>query len=280
LALDGSKVPSNASKEWRGKISDLKRKKEKIEKQVKGLLRRQLEADRRGEEERRTEEEWPLLDRTKQMERLKKKAKRIGKFLKEGGARLGRNGKEVKSNVTDNESANMMTSHGTVQGYNGQALVDSKHQVIVHAEAFGEGQDHYHMAPMREGAKENMELLGDEGDYFEGKKWVADSHYSSPANLSRCKEEALDAYILDIRFRTRDPRFATQERWKSRRTKRFILEDFRYYKERDEYVCPNGKRLRLVRRRMIVNELIYRKYLADQKDCIHCPLKKKRWLRR
>jgi len=92
--------------------------------------------------------------------RLKKNAKRIGRVLKKHGPRLGRQGKEVKSNVTDNESANMMTSHGTIQGYNGQALVDSKHQVIVHAEAFGEGQDHYHIGPMMVGAKENMEALG------------------------------------------------------------------------------------------------------------------------
>jgi len=200
-------------------------------------------------------------------------AKRIGRFLKGHGPRLGRQGKEVKSNVTDNESANMMTSHGTIQGYNGQALVDSKHQVIVHAEAFGEGQDHYHIGPMIEGAKDNMEALGYGDNYFEGKKLVADSNYSSPANLSQCKEERLDAYIPDIRFRTRDPRFATQERWGSRRTKRFILEDFQYQKETDEYICPNGKRLRSVRRRMIVNDVIYRKYLADHEDCIRCPLK-------
>jgi hypothetical protein len=259
FALDGSKVPSNASKEWSGKVSDLKGKREKIEKQIKGLLRQQVEADRSGEEEGKTGEGELLLDRAKQLERLKKKAKRIGTFLKEHGVRLGRNAKEVKSNVTDNESANMMTSHGTVQGYNGQALVDSKHQVIVHAEAFGEGQDHDHIGPMMGGAKENMEALGYAGDYFEGKRLVADSNYSSPANLSRCKEECLDAYIPDIRFRTRDPRFATQERWKSRRTKRFTLEDFRYEKERDEYVCPNGKVLRARAKKAIVNDVIYHK---------------------
>jgi hypothetical protein len=116
FALDGSKVPSNASKEWSGKISDLKRKKEKIEKQVKGLLSRQAEVDRKGGDEGKAEDGGPLLDRGKQIERLRKKAKRIGKFLKRHGPRLGRQGKEVKSNVTDNESANMMTSHGTVQG--------------------------------------------------------------------------------------------------------------------------------------------------------------------
>jgi len=273
FALDGSKVPSNASKEWSGKISDLKRKKEKMEKRVKELLRQQVEADRKGEEEGKAGEGESLLDRTKQIDRLRKNAKRIGKFLKGHGVRLGRNGKEVKSNVTDNESATMMTSHGAIQGYNGQALVDSKHQIIVHAEAFGEGQDHYHIGPIIEGAKENMEALGYEGNYFEGKKLVADSNYSSPANLSQCKEECLDAYIPDIRFRTRDPRFATQERWKSGRTKRFILTDFEYQKENDEYVCPNGKRLRSVRRKAIANNVIYRRYLADHEDCIRCPLK-------
>jgi hypothetical protein len=273
FALDGCEVPSNASKEWSGKISDLKRKKEKIEKQVKALLRQQVEADQREEAEGKAGEGESLLDRAKQMERLKKKAKRIGEFLKEHGVRLGRNGKEVKSNVADNESATMMTSHGTIQGYNGQALVDSKHQIIVHAEAFGEGQDHYHIGPMIEGAKENMEALGYDDDYFEGKLLVADSNYSSPANLSQCKEEHLDAYIPDIRFRTRDPRVTTQERWKSGRTKRFILEDFQYQKDTDEYICPNGKILRSRRKRMIVNKVIYRKYRADRQDCMHCPLK-------
>jgi hypothetical protein len=117
--LDGSKVPSNASKEWSGKISDLKRKKEKMEKQVKELLRQQVEANRKGEEEGKTGEGGPLLDRAKQIERLRKNAKRIGTFLKEHEVRLGRKGKEVKSNLTDNESATMMTSHGTIQGYNG-----------------------------------------------------------------------------------------------------------------------------------------------------------------
>jgi hypothetical protein len=126
---------------------------------------------------------------------------------------------------------------------------------------------------MVEGAKENMGALGYEGNYFEGKMLVADSNYSSPANLSQCKEEHLDAYIPDIRFRTRDPRFATQERWGSRRTKRFILEDFRYQKETDEYVCPNGKVLRARAKKAIVSDVIYKRYIADREDCIRCPLK-------
>ena len=45
----------------------------------------------------------------------------------------------------------MMTSHGVVQGYNSQALIDAKHQVIVHGEAFSNGQDHIHVPPMLTG---------------------------------------------------------------------------------------------------------------------------------
>ena len=38
FALDGCKLPSNASKEWSGKIPDLERKKDKLEKKVKQLI--------------------------------------------------------------------------------------------------------------------------------------------------------------------------------------------------------------------------------------------------
>jgi hypothetical protein len=61
----------------------------------------------------------------------------------------------------------MMTSHGTIQGYNAQALVDKEHQVIMHAEAFGSGQDNQHLAPMVDGGKENLKKIGQPEDYFE-----------------------------------------------------------------------------------------------------------------
>ena len=104
FALDGCKLPSNASKEWSGKISDLVRKKEKMEKRVTELLRRQVEVDEKDNEDEKDQDIFKGVNRTRQMERLKEKAERIRQFLKENGAKIGRTGKEVKSNVTDNES--------------------------------------------------------------------------------------------------------------------------------------------------------------------------------
>ena len=95
----------------------------------------------------------------------------------------------------------MLNSHGTIQGYNGQALVASKKQVIVHDEAFGNGQDHDHIPPMVDGAKENMRAIGRGEDCFSKKTFTADSSYHSPMNLKKCDEEKLDAYIPDKRFR-------------------------------------------------------------------------------
>ncbi len=213
FALDGCKLSSNASKQWSGKISDIKKKKEKIEQKVKRLLEEQIEADRNDNDDLSE-----LSNREKQIEKLQKQADRIDKWLNENGPRIGANGKEIQSNVTDNESAKMHTSHGTIQGYNGQALVDKKHQVIMNAEAFGCGQDHGHLEPMLDGAKKNLQAIGHSQDYFKGKTLTADTNYHNHDNIKKCIDEELDAYIPDLKFRTRDstPKSDINHRKKSR----------------------------------------------------------------
>ena len=65
-----------------------------------------------------------------------------------------------KSNITDPESAKMKTSKGVIQGYTGVAVVDGKHQIVVGAEAFGEGQEHGLLVPMLEHTREAFRELG------------------------------------------------------------------------------------------------------------------------
>ena len=217
FALDGCKLPSNASREWSGRFSDLARKRDKLEAKVKGLMQEHVEGDKT--EARQYDKHNPSGEkrRDEQMRRLHQKADRIDQWLRENEPKRGVEGKEIQSNITDNESAKMVTSHGTIQGYNGQTLVDAKHQVIVQAEAFGSGQDFNHVSPLVEGAKENLRALGYSGSYFEGKVLAADSNYHSQENLAKCHEERIDAYVPDVNFRKRDPRFVTQGRHKPER---------------------------------------------------------------
>jgi transposase len=275
FALDGCKLSSNASKRWSGKISDIKKKKEKIEQKVKRLLAEQIEADKNDNDDL-TE----LSNRERQVEKLQKQADQIEKWLKENDAKIGSTGKEIQSNITDNESAKMTTSHGVIQGYNGQTLVDKKHQVIIHAEAFGSGQDNKHLALMVDGAKENIKKIGQSGDYFENKIFTADSGYHNQNTLKKCQEEKLDAYIPDLKFRTRDARFATRARSKPKKGEKYVLEDFRHDEVKDQYICPNGKMLKLNIKKHTIDRNIYRRYLADEKDCKQCSLKSRCFYRK
>jgi transposase len=147
FALDGCKLPSNASMRKSGKVSDLEKKRERIEKRVEQLLKEQVDTDKRDDEDKDAGGSSGISNENKQIESLQKQAERIEKFLKENGPKIGKQGREVRSNITDNESALMVSTHGNIQGYNGQALVDSKHQVIVHGEVFGEAQDHHLIPP-------------------------------------------------------------------------------------------------------------------------------------
>ena len=223
FALDGCKLPSNASKEWSGTFPELHKKKQKIEAKVAQLLAEQMQADQNEENPSKPKDSG--MNRQQQVEKLQKKAELIEKWLAENQPKMGAVGREKQSNITDNDSAKMMTSHGIVQGYNNQALIDAKHQVIVHGEAFGDGQDHGHVPPMLTGALENLQSLGHEPDYFEGKILHRRQQLPYSGQFQKCQELKLDAYIPDKKFRNRDSRFDTQKRPQSRR---FTLKDFHY----------------------------------------------------
>jgi hypothetical protein len=204
---------------------------------------------KRRNKQRRKQTKSKQQKRAERLKRLRRHAERIKKWLAPNEEKLGRRGKEIQSNITDNESAKMSTSHGVIQGYNAQAVVDGKHQVIVVAEAFGDGQDGQHLSVMMPRLKENIKAIGHGEDYFKGKLFLADSHNFSDTNLKTCEDEKLDASIPDCNFRKRDPRFANQKRYKpkkkTRKKKRFGLDDFTYDEATQCYRCPNGKLLRL-----------------------------------
>lgn len=111
FALDGCKIPSNASKKWSGTISDLTKKKERIEKKVEQLLDEQIGADREEGDTSKQEDVSEIANRDKQIEKLGKQADRIAEWLNENDAKIGKQGKEITSNITDNESAIMVSSH-------------------------------------------------------------------------------------------------------------------------------------------------------------------------
>src|SRR5215204_1463974 len=284
FSLDGLKLPANASRENSGTFSDLRHKLKKIEAKLKEKIAahaRQDRAERKASKRQDAAEDEGDLERRRSeasIERLRRKSERLREFLAGNEPKQGAR-QEVQSNVTDNDSCRMHTSHGTLQGYNAQALVDSRHQIIIHGEAMGAGQDYRHVGPMLEGAADNLEWAGIADDIpLAGVTFSADCNYHSHENLAACAQAGVDAYIPDTNFRKRDSRFATQERHvpKAERNepRRFGIEHFSYDEASDSYRCPKGKVLRLEAATTFDQRgNVYRRYQAAREDCERCPLR-------
>lgn len=273
FSLDGVKLPSNASKEWSGTFKELKKKRKKLRVKLQQVIHEHIRQDKVSKTE-------PERYR-QQAQRLLQQVERLNKFLQEEEPKEGKAQEEIQSNVTDNESAKMPTSHGVIQGYNAQALVDSKHQIIVHAETFG-NQDHDNLDPMLKGAKKNLQGIGKSSDCFKGRQFTADSNYYSHANLALCQAESLDAYIPDMQFRKRDERFREQQRFKNgvhprrrpaAKEKTFTAADFIFDEARQVYLCPQGKVLKCGARHQRNRYRVYDIYRAHQTDCAGCPVR-------
>ncbi len=278
FAIDGCKMPSNASKEWSGTKEELRHKKEKMEQAIKQILTRHREMDIKERDKGIVEQE------EKYVETIKSKVKKIKQILKENDDKPGKTGKPIKSNITDNESAKIKTSHGVIQGYNGVAVVDDKTQVIVHAEAFGAAQEHDLLEPMIEGTRENFKEIG-EKDVFERAKLVADSGYHTEGNMQMLMEEGIDAYIPDTQFRKRDPRFADVDKYKERFRKEhaeyfgtsglYRAKEFTISEDKRFCICPAGKRMYRNGGNVILNRSTAIKFRSRKTDCRVCEVREK-----
>ncbi len=281
FAVDGCKLPSNASKEQSGTRADFEKKRDKFRGLVARLIRKHREQDASGEAEKipgmRARE-------AKAIEKLKARAEKIDEWLRENPEdRKGVRGTPVKSSMTDKDSAKMASGHGVVQGYNGLAMVDAKHQVIVGAEAFGKGHEAELLAPMVEQVRDNFRELGEE-DVFGKTKLTADSGFHTEESTRMLDEGGVDGYVPDKNFRRRDPAFQTAQRHRSRKALigrsvppdrgLFTANDFTLNPKNGKLICPAGKELYVKDRNFHTAGGYYgTQYMAKKTDCRVCNLR-------
>lgn len=248
FAIDGCKLPSNASKEWSGTRESFKRKKEKMQKAIEYIVDKHNTADNKDDNCSAMDER-----ERKYIKTLQKHIEKIENFIKAHDDKIGKSGNPINSNVTDNESATMKTSHGVVQGYNGVAAVDDKHQIIVHAETFGQAHENDLLKPMIKGVKNNFKSIGVKGNVCKQAQLTADAGFHSEENMKMLFKESIDAYIADTQFRKRDPKFADVDKYKERsrkekrkasgRYKTYTTSDFKFAEDLSFCICPSGQRL-------------------------------------
>ncbi len=281
FAIDGCRISSNASKEWSGTREDFAKKRDKFRASIDRLVSQHRAMDEGGETEAvpgmRAREE-------KAIKALEAKAAKIDAWLIANPEdRKGAKGRVVKSSMTDKDSAKMVSGHGVIQGYNGIAVADAKHQVIVGAEAIGDADEAKALGPMMDQVRENFRRLGDEDIYREA-KICADSGFHSEDSLKGLADRKIDGYVPDKGFRKRDPAFKTMERHKSCKAligrsggykrKYFNAADFIFDPDNGKLVCPAGNEL-YVKNRNFKTKNGYHgtNYKAKITDCRICELK-------
>ena len=282
FAIDGCKMSSNASKEWSGTFKELQQKRAKLKKLIRHHMRehRRIDKSESGDAEKQK--------RTAQaIETLSKAHDKIDKFLKTAAPRMGqaRRLTEVKSNITDNESAKMTTSKGTIQGYNGIAAVDKKHQIIIDAQAFGAGQEHHTLQPVIERIKARYQQLKIARNIYRKHVLVtADTGFANEANMEFLCRNNINAYVPDNKFRSRDPKFTEQKiKYGKRQPIKKIKTHYKSVIPASEFhvdletktcICPAGENMWLKREGKDPLNQHHKLYFEGRlSKCRVCPLK-------
>ena len=256
--------------------SRFKKKRDKLEKMIGRILLRHKELDN-DENAKRKQKPFKktmgedLERRTRHIERLEKKLKRLDSFLENAKPRIGISNEEVKSNITDNESGLIKSAHGYVQGYNGVGIADSGNQVIICAETIGSVAESGCFSEMLDSLEENMKKISRKKEPLKKALLTGDTGLFSEDNLQEAAKRGIEVLIPDPQFRQRDPYFAEKKAEKVPVKKRFTVEDFVYNKETDSYMCPCGKNLEYKGKAELRNNM-GKKYQAKSSDCIRCDL--------
>ncbi|WP_417697865.1 IS1182 family transposase [Psychromonas sp.] len=276
FAIDGCKIRSNASKEWSGTFDELERKQAKLRRASQRILERHQAQDSLGEDE--------VAHDLKQKAKLDKSAEKITEYLATHQEKTGSKGKEVKSNITDPDSAKMTTSKGTIQGYNGIAINDDKHQIILQAQTWGSVGEQQTLAPAVTQLKQQLDKLTTAKQLNERTiKFTADSGFNSEANLEFMAQSGFDSYIADNQFRKRNPLFKESETYETEQEKRrlkrskgkprlFTSYDFHYDETTQICHCPAGNEMWRSGINVKSHKQQYTRFCGYLKDCKVCAL--------
>ena len=264
ISVDGTKIKANASKKNNldaEKIAKLRKRFSDIlaEAEAEDNAEDQKYGASRGynampagmadpeERKRRIKEVQAKLDQLKAAEgRIKDKQDQV--TAKEEK----KSKKNSTSNTTDPDANLMKLKDGSYQmAYNAQFATTD--QIITAYDLNGESTDHSGLQPMIAGSEKNT------GE--EVKTVKADAGYFSKSNIGYCDTKEIDAYLPD-------PEKSTEERQERHdEVPKYDRRNFTYDGEADQFVCPEGKRMKLRN----TTQSGAKRYIGT--ECHNCPVK-------
>jgi transposase len=205
VALDGTKIRANASKQKSMTYARMKKTENRLKEEVERWF---AEADRIDREEDelygadKSDDELPewvsnKQERLKRIQQAKAELEAEAKAAAEAEPDPNKTGHKAKPtgtpaektqrNLTDSQSRMMKSGDSFIQGYNAQAAVDSYRQVIVAQSLSNNGSDMHQMIPLLKQIRQNLGR--------QAKEVSADSGYCSALNLKALQRRHIRGYV-------------------------------------------------------------------------------------
>lgn len=205
VALDGTRIRANASKQKSMSYRTMKRVEDQLRAEVERWFREAERQDREEDERYGADKsgdelpEWVTnkQERLKRIQQAKAELEAEAKAEAERGRDPNKTGHKPKPtgipadrtqrNLTDSQSRLMKSGDNFIQGYNAQAAVDSHRQIIVAQTLTNIGSDMHQMIPLLEQIRRQLKRQAQEIS--------ADSGYCSELNLKALKRRHIRGYI-------------------------------------------------------------------------------------
>jgi len=237
LFVDGSKIRANASINNMWSEERCTKYLAKIDQRVEEILKESEEQD---------EQEKDLDSLVKLNEELADKQKRKEKLT---GilAEIKKEGKKVINSV-DADCVKTKGRQGSHAGYSGEIVVDEKHGLIVNSDVVAASNDLNQFSTQISQANE---VLGKKCETACG-----DAGFANTENLKGPDAQGIRVIV------------PTQKQAGEKEPSEFAKERFKYDKEKDEYICPEGQILKF---RGLNRRKKHRNYCISKSEiCISC----------
>lgn len=219
VSLDGTKIKANASKHKAMSYDRMKQEEERLRQEIKAMMREARRLDEEDDQQygtdRRGDELPPELQRREErLKRIREAREALEKEAQEKQTAERKDHDDDQSeppapsapavpkgksqrNFTDPESKIMPKGKAFIQGYNAQAIVDSKYQIIVANGVVNQTTDAPQLRNMVAKLIANADRKPDE--------LSADAGYFSHDNIAFLEERSIKPYIPPDRQRHHQP---------------------------------------------------------------------------
>lgn len=245
IAVDGTKLEASASKRKHYSKNKIAKMREIAEDKIKEYLHDLEMADKSEDANQK------IIDKDKVKKSIAKLEENL-KHYDEIETQMDIAG-HTEINFTDNDARTVkFGSHqGTDVGYNVQSAVDSKNKLITAFYVGNISTDHGQLFNMTNKCKEiyNVETLSA----------LADKGYFQISDLYKCEQNGIITYVSK-------PNYSTQIG-----DSRYFNNKFKYLKEENLYICPEGQKLYCI----TIKEDTKTKNYRNSEACANCENKSK-----